>query len=104
MKNIREIASVVRSKNAGPYQLTLDILFDREIDYRAVKERGMITPAQIRSLYSLTPDELVRIVYFDPALAVKIVLPRRTPAGNPGDTDVYGAQQHGPLLSLEFDL
>jgi hypothetical protein len=35
---------------------------------------------------------------------VKVVMPRRLVSGAPGDTDVYGAQQHAPLLSLEFDV
>jgi len=29
---------------------------------------------------------------------------RIIPSGSPGDTDVYGAQQHGPLLNMEVDL
>jgi hypothetical protein len=32
--------------------------------------------------------------------AIKFTLPRRVCAGSPGDGDVYGAQQHGPLLEV----
>jgi hypothetical protein len=44
----------------------------------------------------------VRVSPFAPAHALKIVLDRPVVAGNPGDRDVYGAQQHGPLLELEL--
>jgi hypothetical protein len=33
-------------------------------------------------------------------LAIKLSMPRAVCAGNPGDGDLYGAQQHAPLLSL----
>jgi hypothetical protein len=32
--------------------------------------------------------------------AIKFTLPRKVCAGSPGDGDVYGAQQHGPLLGV----
>ena len=46
--------------------------------------------------------EGVRVIAYAPAFAIKIVLPRTTIAGDPGDRDVYGAQQHGPLLGVEL--
>jgi len=40
-------------------------------------------------------------VHFDPASAVKCTMVRPVISGAPGDTDIYGAQQHAPLLALE---
>ena len=34
---LREIAKVVRSKNAGPFEITLDIIFKNRADFDAVK-------------------------------------------------------------------
>jgi hypothetical protein len=39
-----------------------------------------------------------------PALALKAALPRLMPAGDIGDTDVYGAQQHCPLLDVDIPI
>ncbi|MBI2288733.1 MAG: DUF4387 family protein [Betaproteobacteria bacterium] len=39
---------------------------------------------------------------YPPAIAIKIVMDRKLVAGDPGDRDVYGAQQHGPLLGIEI--
>ena len=46
--------------------------------------------------------DLARIVPVPAALALKIVLPRAITAGAPFDRDVYGAQQHGPLLAVRL--
>ena len=94
---------MIRSKNAGPYELVLDILFKTREDYQRVKRSEQLTPQLIASLYNVRPDFIHRIVWFDPANAVKIVMPRDIISGNVGDNDVYGAQQHAPLLSIEFD-
>lgn len=103
-QSIRSLAQVIRSKNAGPYELVLDILFKTHEDYQRVKASKQLTPQLIARLYNVKPDFIHRIVWFDPANAVKIVMPRDIISGNIGDNDVYGAQQHAPLLNIEFDL
>lgn len=102
--SITDIARVVRSKNAGPYELTLDILFEDRAVYEEIRDRRLVTAADVSRLYGVPLEDVLGVVYFDAAKAVKATLLRRIPSGSPGDTDVYGAQQHAPLLSLEFDL
>jgi hypothetical protein len=51
-----------------------------------------------------TPARIHEIIHFDPANAVKVALDRPVASGSPGDTDVYGARQHAPLLRLAFVL
>jgi len=103
-KRLTEIAEVIRSKNAGPYELTLDILIRERSVYERFRERKLITAEAIAALYRVPPERILSVIYFDPAKAVKITMLRRCPSGAPGETDVYGAQQHAPLLDLEFDL
>lgn len=98
--NIRDIATVIRSKNAGPYELTFDIIFkDFEI-YEKVKKAQAISKEQFAALYAIPPANILKLVYFDPAKAVKITIIRPITSGDLGETDVYGAQQHAPLLGL----
>ena len=99
---ITERAAVIRSKNAGPYELTLDIMFKDEIDYVFIKEQQFFTKELIARIYGISTDQIITIVYFDPAWAIKITLIRPVVSGSIGDTDVYGAQQHAPLLNLEI--
>jgi len=97
-----DIASVIRSKNSGPYELTLDILFrDREW-YEKIKKAGVINRGLISRIYGLPEEDVRDIIEFDPAGAIKINLKRPIVSGDIGDTDIYGAQQHAPLLGVEF--
>jgi hypothetical protein len=102
-KSILDVARVIRSKNSGPYELTLDILFKDRRYFQLFQSRGIIDAALVSRLYGVTPAEVLGIVYFEPSNAVKVTLRRRVPSGAPGDTDIYGAQQHAPLLSIEFE-
>ena len=100
---IIDVAEYVRTKNAGPFRLTIDIVFKRRADYEAVKEAGVLTPALIAGLYGVTSEEITDFVAFDPGKAFKATMRRRVSSGSPADTDVYGAQQHAPLLDLQVE-
>lgn len=101
-RSILQVAKVVRSKNAGPFELTLDILFKRRTDFDYARRRKIISKRRIAGLYRIPESDVLRIIYFAPADAIKITLRRRVPSGVPGDSDIYGAQQHAPLLALTF--
>ena len=104
MTKLTDIASVIRSKNSGPYELTLDIIFNDYKDFEKVRDGGFINEELICKLYNVTPDKIIKIVAFDPAKAIKATIKRPLCSGDLGETDVYGAQQHAPLLALEFDI
>ena len=96
-----EAARVVRSKNAGPTTLTVDLLFNDRAGYERALAAPALQPVAIAALYRLASGK-VEVIPYPPALAIKIVMGREVTAGNPGDRDVYGAQQHGPLLEVEL--
>ena len=98
---LTQLASVIRSKNSGPFELTLDIMLKRETDYLFLKNSGVFTPGLFASLYGVEPDQVLRVIHFDPACAVKATMVRPVHSGSPGDTDVYGAKQNAPLLGLQ---
>lgn len=97
---LAEIARVVRSKNAGPLTLTVDILVEDDPSFARLLASPALRPGPIAALYGVAPED-VTVVAVRAALALKIVLPRPIVAGSPGDHDVYGAQQHRPLLNLD---
>lgn len=99
-----DIATLIRSKNAGPYRYTLDIVFADDDTYRAVVSSGVITPRAVADLYGVPIDAVTTVRTFDAARAIKVTLRRAVPSGSPGDGDVYGAQQHAPLLTLEVPM
>jgi hypothetical protein len=99
-----DVAEVIRSKNSGPYELTLDLIFRDRQFYRRVCAQKVFTKELIADLYRVNPDQILAIIEFEPAKAIKINLRRPIASGNLGETDVYGAQQHAPLLGMKFDL
>lgn len=102
-RSILELARVIRSKNSGPYELTLDILFKDRESFELLRGKGIVNEELISRLYQVPKEDILGILWFEPAFAVKITLRRPCPSGSPGDTDIYGAQQHAPLLGIEFD-
>lgn len=96
-----DIARVIRSKNAGPTTLTLDLMFNDETGYVQAQGSPALQSGAIALLYGLEPRQ-VEVIPYPPACAIKIVMDRKVVAGTPGDRDVYGAQQHGPLLEIEL--
>ena len=104
MIKLTEITDVIRSKNAGPYELTFDIMFTTQEWYEKVAKAGVINKDVICKLYKIKEEDVLSLVEFAPAKAIKATIRRPISSGAIGETDVYGAQQHAPLLSLEFDL
>jgi hypothetical protein len=102
-RTILEEARVIRSKNAGPYELTLDVMFKDRAAYERARAAGVFTPALVARLYGVEESDVLGVTWFEPATAVKMTLRRRVASGSPGDTDIYGAQQHAPLLSLTWE-
>ena len=96
-----DIALVCRSKNAGPFQVTIDLMFETEESYRKVLDSPAFTVENIAELYHV-PVSQIAVKTFDRILTVKVVLPRKNSSGSPLDCDVYGSQQHFPLGNLEI--
>ncbi len=95
-----DLAEVLRSKNAGPLLITFDVILPDAATYRRVVESEALTPELIARLYDLPAGD-VQIMTFEAANAIKITIPRKGPtSGAPGDRDVYGAQQHVPLIDI----
>lgn len=103
MAKLSDLTRLIRSKNAGPFQQTLDIMFEVPEYYELVKASGIITPELVARLYRI-PAEKVRLTYYDAAYAIKISFPRPVAAGDIGNTDVFGAQQHAPMLDVEVPM
>ena len=99
-----DVASVIRSKNSGPYELTFDVIFKEFDFYEKGKAAQIFTPQTFAPLYNIPESDIMSLVYFDPAKAVKITIVRPIPSGALGETDVYGAQQHAPLMKFKFNL
>ena len=101
MAKLSEIAKTIRSKNAGVDKITFDVIFADAAAYERVRQSGVLSREAVCRLFAIAPERISDHVEFEPALAIKFTIYRREPSGSPGDADVFGAQQYGPLLGIE---
>ena len=101
MTALCQLARLIRSKNAGPFQLGFDIMFNDEATYERVKRAPCMAPAFIAALYSVE-ERVTQVFACDNALAMKITIPRPYVQGDLRDSDSHGGQQYAPLMDLEI--
>jgi hypothetical protein len=97
---VGELATLVRSKNAGPFWLTLDIFCDTDAAYYRVAAPEVITPERVADLYDTDPES-VRIFRIPELRVVKVSFPRPTVQGAIADRDMHAGQQHVPLSRID---
>jgi Domain of unknown function (DUF4387) len=100
MRELWHFTKLIRSKNAGPFELTFDVMFKDEDCFREVMSGGKLSAECIALLYKIDVKQ-VRFFVIESLLTVKISIPRPVFSGDVGDTDVYGGQFHGPLVRLQ---
>ena len=98
--NITELVKILRSKNAGPLYFGMDLIFKDMQGYEKAKK--FITKEIIADLYKIPVDRVVDLIPYDPGMGIKITIIRPAISGEPEDTDIYGCQQHVPLMGLEL--
>lgn len=101
MTTLFDLAKTIRSKNAGVDRITFDVIFSDRAAYQRVCRSGVLSRDAVCRIFSIPPDRITDHVTFDPALAIKFTIRRLEPSGSPGDGDIFGAQQYGPLLGID---
>lgn len=100
MARLRDIAKLVRTKNAGPFLLTLDIMFPDQRSYQHVVDAGVINRDAMARFFKVAPEK-VRLFNYAPGNAIKVTVPRLVTCGDLADGDLFGGQQFGPLVDIE---
>lgn len=103
MAKLWEVTKLVRSKNAGPFVLTFDIMFDDAGVYEEVRDSGAINRKLVAEIYRQREED---VLFFncDNALAIKFSITRPVSSGDLEDGDCFGGQQYAPLLDIEVPL
>src|SRR6266571_6201670 len=102
MRELWQFTKLIRSKNAGPFDLTFDIMFKDENCFRHVMNSGKLSADLIAQLYRVNLNQ-VRFFVIESLLTVKISIPRPVFSGDVNDTDLYGGQFHAPLVRLQVE-
>jgi hypothetical protein len=101
MPRLFDLATTIRSKNAGVDHVTFDVIFADHTAYERVRAAGVLTREVVARLYRVPLEDVTHFVHVEAAPAVKFTLRRARPSGDPGETDVFGSQQYPPLFDLE---
>ncbi len=101
---LSDLAQVIRSKNAGPFEITFDVMFTDPQLYAQVRDCGVLSRELVTSLYHVPDEDITCCMFFEPALAFKFTLIRRGDQGGVGERDTFGAQQHAPLLDVPIPI
>jgi hypothetical protein len=101
-QSLAELASLVRSKNAGPFWLTLDVFLPDVTTFDRVSRSPVADVGRIAQLYSVDA-RFVKVFLLPDLLALKISFPRPVPQGSVDDRDMHAGQQYVPLLELRVE-
>ncbi|MBU5627022.1 DUF4387 domain-containing protein [Oscillibacter sp. MSJ-2] len=101
MAKLREVTKYIRSKNAGPFWVTLEIFCDGEREYEQVKASKNVSAATIARLYH-TKESDVQIFYIPNIFVIKISFPRPYPSGYRYERDMHYGQQYRLLAEVEL--
>lgn len=96
------LASIIRSKNSGPFEVTFDVIFSKQSDYDRVKNSDILTRGSIALLYSLDEADVVTAMWWPQALAFKTTVVRSAVSGGWGEVDMHSSTQHVRLMYLEI--
>lgn len=97
MKKLIDYTKILRSKNAGPLFITFDLIFNSREDMEYVEKN--LKKEDVAKAYDVDEKE-IDILSYGIVNSIKITFPRKNISGSPGDTDIYGCQQHVPLANI----
>lgn len=94
-----DCADIIRSKNAGPFTLTVDLFFGDEERYRLAKGSALLTPDGVAGAYGVAVDRVKGVWWDDRIRAAKVSLLRWSSSTDPFCADLFGAHLHTPLAT-----
>lgn len=101
MPSLKDVAQYVRSKNAGPFWVTIDVFCVDDTSYARLTQAPLLSPAGIAAVYGLTASD-VRIFHDAPLRVIKISFPRKVIQGSLGDADSHAGQYFVALLDKDI--
>ena len=101
MPKLNEVCRHVRSKNAGPFWITLDLSFHDRAAFDRYAGAPQLQPAAIAALYGVDAALVKHFTVAD-LQVLKISYPRIRPQGGAFERDMHGGQQYVRLLDVEL--
>lgn len=99
---LRDMAVVIRTKDAGINRLTYDVIFNSADDYHTALRSNVFTKDNIAKLLPVEVGHIVGTFRVDTCNAIKISTDRPIVSASADERDVFGAQQQSELILLSI--
>lgn len=100
MATIEQTAKYLRSKNAGPFWLTIDAFCDSAEDAKKIADAFERERVWLSEVFHVSSEDIC--VFYLPNIQVaKISVPRVPVQGSRVERDMHGGQQYVTLLDIE---
>jgi len=96
---LAELAHEVRSKNAGPFWVTMELFMRDAAGYRIAADESFLNERVVARLYRVE-ESTIRIFRIPSLNVVKISFPRPVSQGSLRDRDIHAGQHHVPLARM----
>lgn len=99
---LADLAYEVRSKNAGPFWVTMELFLRDAEGYRIAADESFLNERVIAQLYRVE-ESSIRLFRIPSLNVVKISFPRPVSQGSLRDRDIHAGQHHVPLARLPIE-
>jgi hypothetical protein len=99
-RRLRDMAVVIRSKDAGINRLTFDIVFNSAGDYESALTSNIFAKRNVAALLGVSAEQIVGTYFVDSCNAIKISMERSNISASLDERDVFGAQQQAVVEQL----
>jgi hypothetical protein len=97
-----DCAEIIRSKNAGPFTVTIDLFFADEERFQLARSSRLLTRSGVADAYGVEERHVKGVWWEDRILAAKVSLTRWSSSSDPFCADLFGAHLHTPLAAGEL--
>jgi Domain of unknown function (DUF4387)/Acyclic terpene utilisation family protein AtuA len=101
---LRDMAAVIRSKDAGVNRITFDILFTSGENYEAALYSNVFSKDNIARSLNISPERVIGSFFVDTCNAIKISIDRPNISASPDERDVFGTQQQAAIEGMQVPI
>jgi hypothetical protein len=101
MPRLTDVCRHIRSKNAGPFWITVDLEFNDRAAFEAYAHAPQLQPKGIAALFGVDAA-MVKLHLLPDLLVLKLSYPRHRPQGGVMERDMHGGQQYVRMLDIEL--
>lgn len=99
MPRLADVCRHIRSKNAGPFWITVDLFFANAQAYARWVDAPALQADALAPLFGIASADVKRFAIPD-LCVLKLSYPRQQPQGGALERDMHGGQQYVRLLDL----